>query len=143
MLFPKKIKFRKWQKMRTNSKKKRVSTKGIGISFGEFGMRSTDSNRINSNQIEAARRVIVRHTGKTAKVWIRVFPDRPYTRKASEVPMGKGKGDPAGFEVEVLPGKILFEIAGVSEDVAKDAFKKASKKLPIKTKFATRATIGI
>ena len=138
MLVPKKIKFRKWQKMRRNDKKKCVASRGLNISFGEFGLRSITENRINSNQIESARRVIARNMGKTGKVWIRVFPDRPFTRKASEVPMGKGKGDPAGYEIEVLPGRIIFEVAGVPIDVARVALIKAGKKLPLKTKFSIK-----
>ena len=138
MLFPKKVKFRKWQRMRRNPNKKRVSTRGIALNYGAFGMKATTEARLRSNQIEAARRVSSRTIGKTGRTWIRVFPDRPWTQKAAEVGMGKGKGDPQGFEVEVLPGRIIFEIDGVSEEVAKNAIVKASKKLPLKTRFITR-----
>ena len=91
--------------------------------------------RIRSNQIEATRRVIVRTIGKGGKVWIRIFPDRPWTQKAAEVGMGKGKGAPMGFEVQVFPGRVLFEFSGVSEDVARKAVEKAGKKMPVKVKF--------
>ena len=138
MLFPKKVKFRKWQRARVNPKKKRMSIKGSSIDFGEFAMKATTPARIRSNQIEAARRVIVRSIGKQGRVWIRIFPDRPWTQKAAEVGMGKGKGDPQGFEFEVLPGRILFEVSGVAEDAARTAIIKASKKLPIKVRFATK-----
>lgn len=93
---------------------------------------------MRSNQIEAARRVISRTMGKTGKSWIRIFPDRPVTEKAAEVPMGKGKGDPDHFVFEVRPGRILFEIDGVSEEVAREAFRKATAKLPLQAKFVSR-----
>jgi large subunit ribosomal protein L16 len=94
---------------------------------------------VKSNQIEAARRVISRTTGKTGRVWIRIFPDRPITKKAAEVPMGKGKGDPDHFVFEVKPDRVLFEVSGVSEDIAREAFRKATAKLPVKGKFVRRA----
>jgi large subunit ribosomal protein L16 len=93
---------------------------------------------MKSNQIEAARRVISRTLGKTGRIWVRIFPDRPYTKKAAEVPMGKGKGDPEGFIFEVLPGRILFEVDGVTHEVAKEAFRKATAKLPVKGKCVAR-----
>lgn len=138
MLFPKKVKFRKWQRQRVNPSKVRVATRGIDLSFGSFGVKAQTGARIRSNQIEAARRVISRTLGKNGRTWIRIFPDRPWTQKAAEVGMGKGKGDAQGFEVEILPGRVLFEVDGVSEEVAKEAMRKAGKKLPIKTKFVTR-----
>lgn len=128
MLFPKKVKYRRFQRKRTNPKKERIATRGTQINFGTYGMKAMTSARIRSNQIEATRRVISRTMGKTGRMWIRIFPDRPWTQKAAEVGMGKGKGDPQGFEVEVLPGRVLFEVAGVSEELARTAMTKAEKK---------------
>lgn len=138
MLFPKKVKFRKWQTARKNPKKIGVATRGTTLNFGSFGMKALTPKRIRSNQIEAARRVMSRSLGKTGKIWIRIFPDRPYTAKAAEVGMGKGKGDPKGYEIPVKPGRILFEIDGVSEADAREALRKGSAKLPVKTKIVTR-----
>ena len=138
MLFPKKVKYRKWQRGRRNPNKTPTETRGTTIAFGSYGMKAMTAHRIRSNQIEAARRVISRTLGKTGRTWIRIFPDRPWTQKAAEVGMGKGKGDPQGFEFEVLPGRILFEIDGVPEELAKLAITKAGKKLPIKVRFVTR-----
>jgi large subunit ribosomal protein L16 len=139
MLFPKKVKHRKWQKGRENVKKQqRPTTKGAAVAFGSFGLKAVSADRVKSNQIEAARRAMVRFLGKNAKVWIRIFPDRPWTRKPSEVKMGKGKGDPQGFEVEVYPGRILFEVDGVADDIAKEGLRKAGTKLPVKTKVVAR-----
>lgn len=139
MLFPKKVKHRKWQTGRRNPNKVRVESRGTTLSYGAYGLKTMQEERIKSNQIEAARRVISRSLGKTGRVWIRIFPDRPYTQKAAEVPMGKGKGDPQYFVVEVLPGRLLFEVDGVSKEIAELALKKAGKKLPVKTKFVSRA----
>lgn len=139
MLFPKKVKHRKWQVGRQSEEKRaRPDTRGITVAFGSYGLKATSSARVKSNQIEAARRVISRTLGKTGKVWIRIFPDKPITKKAAEVPMGKGKGDPDHFVFEVRPGRILFEIEGVSEEIAREAFRKATKKLPVTGKFVTR-----
>ena len=138
MLFPKKVKHRKWQTSRKNPKKIRVETRGIRLAFGSYGLKTTTPARIRSNQIEAARRVISRSLGKTGKTWIRIFPDRPFTRKAAEVGMGKGKGDPVGYECIVRPGRIIFEIDGVSESMAREALRKAAAKLPIKGIVVTR-----
>ena len=138
MLLPKKVKHRKWQTGRKNPKKIRVETRGIRLAFGSYGLKTTTPARIRSNQIEAARRVISRSLGKTGKTWIRIFPDRPFTRKAAEVGMGKGKGDPVGYECIVLPGRIIFEIDGVSESMAREALRKAAAKLPIKGIVVTR-----
>lgn len=139
MLFPKKVKHRKWQSQRSSPKKMaRPETKGINVAFGSFGLKAETDKRITSNQIEAARRAMVRFGGKTAKFWIRVFPDRPFTQKGAEVPMGKGKGDPKGYCFEVRPGRIIFEIDGVSEEVAREALRKAGTKLPVKTKVVAR-----
>ncbi len=139
MLFPKKIKFRKRQTKRRNSNKKTVATRGVKISFGSHALKAVTSGRITSNQIESARRVINRSTGKTGKIWIRIFPDLPFTKKPPEVKMGKGKGDPEGFFTPVEPGRILFEVDGVSEQKAKEAMRKASCKLPVKTKMVSRS----
>lgn len=139
MLFPKKVKHRKWQIGRKSDEKlMRPETRGITISYGSYGLKATTPARVRSNQIEAARRVISRTMGKAGKSWIRIFPDRPVTRKAAEVPMGKGKGDPDHFVFEVRPGRILFEIDGVPEEVAREALRKATAKLPLQAKFVRR-----
>lgn len=138
MLFPKKVKYRKWQTMRKNPNAKRVATRGTDLAFGSYGLRATSTGRLTSQQLEASRKVIRRALGKTGKMWIRVFPDRPYTKKGDEVPMGKGKGAPQGFLVEVKPGRLLFEVDGVSEEVAREALRKGGAKLPIKATVAAR-----
>jgi large subunit ribosomal protein L16 len=138
MLFPKKVKHRKWQSDRWNTKKHRISTRGTVLSYGSYGIKAETADRITSNQIEAARRVLSRNVGKTGRVWIRIFPDRPYTRKGAEVPMGNGKGDPAGYVAEVLPGRILFEIDGVTPAVAKEAIRKAGSKVSVRTRMVSR-----
>lgn len=139
MLFPKKVKHRKWQTGRkSEAKRSTPDTRGITVSFGSFGLKATTQSRVRSNQIEAARRVISRTLGKTGKIWIRIFPDKPITKKAAEVPMGKGKGDPDHFVFEVKPGRIVFEIEGVSEELAKEAFRKATAKLPLQGKLVRR-----
>ena len=138
MLFPKKVKHRKWQSGRKHISKRTADTRGIDLAFGSYGLKAITQARVTSNQIEASRRVISRTMGKIGKMWIRIFPDRPYTAKAAEVGMGKGKGEPHGFVFEVLPGRILFEIDGVPEDIAREALRKAGAKLPVKTKFVTR-----
>jgi len=139
MLFPKKVKHRKWQIGRKNEERRnRPDTRGITVSYGSYGLKAMTASRVKSNQIEAARRVISRTMGKAGKSWIRIFPDRPVTQKAAEVPMGKGKGDPDHFVFEVRPGRILFEIDGVPEDVAREAFRKATAKLPLQAKFVRR-----
>lgn len=139
MLFPKKVKHRKWQVGRKNPEKlNRPDTRGITVAYGAYGLKALGPGRVKSNQIEAARRVISRTMGKTGKAWIRIFPDRPVTKKAAEVPMGKGKGDPEYFVFEVRPGRILFEVDGVSEEVAREALRKATAKLPLQAKFVRR-----
>ena len=139
MLFPKKVKHRKWQTARKSPERlARPDTRGITVSYGEYGLKALTASRVRSNQIEAARRVISRTMGKTGKAWIRIFPDRPITQKAAEVPMGKGKGDPDHFVFEVRPGRIIFEVDGVSEEVAREAFRKACAKLPLQGKFVRR-----
>ncbi len=140
MLAPKKVKHRKWQTNRISAERRqRPDTRGITVAYGEYGLMATTGSRVKSNQIEAARRVISRTSGKAGKIWIRIFPDRPITKKAAEVPMGKGKGDPDHFVFEVHPSRVLFEISGVTEEVAKEAFRKATAKLPLKAKFVRRA----
>ncbi len=140
MLFPKKVKHRKWQVTRRNAKVlvKKTETRGITLSNGAFGIVATTQARITSNQIESARKVISRTLGKTGRIWIRIFPDRPFTQKAAEVPMGSGKGEPAGFCFETYAGRVLFEIDAPTETIAKEAFRKANSKLPVKTRMITR-----
>ncbi len=139
MLIPKKVKHRKWQTGRIHPEKMvKPKEKGSKVSFGSFGLKATTYNRIASNQIEAARRAMQRHLGKTGRAWIRIFPDRPVTKKPAEVKMGKGKGDPQHFVCEVFPGRILFEVDGVTPEIAKEALRKAGTKLPVKTKVVAR-----
>ncbi len=141
MLFPKKVAHRKWQTGRkSEAKRQRPATRGTTISFGEIGLQATTPSRVRSNQIEAARRVISRTLGKTGQIYIRIFPDRPITKKAAEVPMGKGKGDLDHYVFEVEPGRILFEVKGAtSEEIARKALRKAVNKLPLKAKVVTKA----
>ncbi len=124
--------------MRKHPEKVGVASRGVDISFGSFGLKAMAPGRIRSNQIEAARKVLSRSTGKAGKVWIRIFPDMPYTSKPAEVKMGKGKGDPQGFCAPVKPGRVLFEVDGVSPEIAREALRKAGTKLPIKTKIVAR-----
>jgi len=139
MLFPKKVKHRKWQVGRKHPDKLlSPETRGVTVAFGSYGLKATTQSRVTSNQIEAARRVVSRTLGKTGKIWIRIFPDKPMTQKPAEVGMGKGKGDPKGFIFEVRPGRMLFEIDGVSEEIAREALRKAACKLPVKAKFVNR-----
>jgi len=138
MLLPKKVKFRKWQTGRTNPNKARVATRGATLSFGNFGLKAETAGRIRSNQIEAARKTISRQMAKTGKLWIRIFPDRPFTAKGAEVGMGKGKGDPQGYEAQVVPGSLIFEVDGLTDPIAREALRKAGAKLPIKTRIVSR-----
>jgi len=138
-LFPKKVKHRKWQTGRQHPDKLSTpATRGVEINFGSHALKATTPARVKSNQIEAARRAMSRHMGKTGRAWIRIFPDRPFTKKPSEVKMGKGKGDLQGYEAVVKPGRIIFEVDGVTEEVAKEALRKAGTKLPLKTKVVAR-----
>lgn len=139
MLFPKKVKYRKWHTMRSKRAMRRVDTRGASVAFGSFGLKAISFGRIRSNQLEAARKAAVREVGKSGKLWIRVFPDRPYTAKPPEVGMGKGKGDPQGYEVQVMPGRILFEVDGLPEAGARVSLRKAGNKLPVKTRVVARA----
>ncbi len=116
----------------------RPETRGITLSFGNYGLKATTPARLTSNQIESARKILSRATGKGGKVWIRVFPDRPITAKPAEVGMGKGKGDPKHFVFEVRPGRVLFEIDGIADAVARDALRRAGCKLPMKTTIVAR-----
>ena len=138
MLFPNKVKHRKWQTSRKHPDKRGVASRGNKVSFGSYGLRAQSPARITSNQIEAARKVIRRTIGKSGKMWIRVFPDRPWTQKAAEVGMGKGKGDPQGFCFEVQPGRVLFEVDGVTEAVAREALRKGGTKMPLTAKISAR-----
>jgi large subunit ribosomal protein L16 len=139
MLFPKKVKHRKWHTMRDSSKKAgKVATRGTEVSFGSFGLKAVSPARVRSQQIEAARKAMVREAGKLARVWIRIFPDMPFTNKAAEVPMGNGKGDLQGYQFLVTPGRMIFELDGISEAVAREALRKAGTKLPVKTKIVAR-----
>ncbi len=138
MLVPKKVKFRKWHTMRKNPSKVGVASRGLSVSFGSFGLKATTAARITSNQLESARKALSRTLGKTGKLWIRVFPDMPFTSKPAEVKLGKGKGDPQGYYVPVKPGRVLFEADGVAEAVAREALRKAGTKLPVKTRIVSR-----
>ncbi len=134
MLMPKKVKFRKMQKGRMDGKAYRGST----VSFGEFGLKALEPGWLSSKQIEAARIAITRHAKRGCKVWIRVFPDKPITKKPAETRMGKGKGAPEYWVAVIKPGRILYEMSGVTEDLAKEAFRLASHKLSVATKFIKR-----
>lgn len=139
MLFPKKVKYRKWHTMRKNAaKRNRPATRGITVAFGSFGLKAIESARIKSNQIEAARKVLSRSIGKAGRLWIRIFPDMPFTAKPAEVKLGKGKGDLQGYVAPVLPGRVLFEVDGIDEVTAREALRKAGTKLPVKTKVVAR-----
>ena len=137
-MFPKKVKFRKWHTSRRNPNRPFVETRGTKLSFGSFGLKAVTESRVRGNQLEAARKVMSRSAGKSGKIWIRVFPDRPYTQKPAEVGMGKGKGDPQGYCFQVKPGRVLFEIDGLPAAEAHEALRKAGTKLPVKTKIITR-----
>jgi large subunit ribosomal protein L16 len=134
MLSPKRTKFRKAHKGRV----KGVAKGGFSLDFGAFGMKAMEPGRITARQIEAARRAITRHMKRVGKVWIRVFPDVPVSRKPAEVRMGSGKGSPEYWVCRVKPGRIMFEIDGVQKPLAEEAFRLAAAKLPIKTRLVTR-----
>lgn len=134
MLAPKRIKFRKTFKGRTTG----IATRGNTIAFGEFGLMCLEPGWITSRQIEAIRRAVVRHMRRRGKYWIRIFPDKPVTAKPAETRMGKGKGSVDHWVAVVKPGRIMFEISGVSDDVAREALRRASYKLPIKTQIVSR-----
>jgi large subunit ribosomal protein L16 len=139
MLAPKKAKHRKWQTGRKNAARLSLpDTRGITVAFGSYGLKAMTPARITSNQIEAARRALTRAAGRTAKVWVRIFPDRPFTQKAAEVGMGSGKGDVAGYVCEVRPGRVIFEVDGAPEAMAREALRKAGTKLPVKARVVAR-----
>lgn len=134
ILMPKKVKHRKWHK----GKSKGDSFKGTEISFGSFGLMSLGTSWIPARQLEAARRVIIRYLKKGGKMWIRIFPDKPVTKKGTEVPMGGGKGAVDHYVFPIKPGRVIFEIEGIEKELAQEAFRKASSKLSVKTKFISR-----
>jgi len=138
MLFPKKVKYRKWHTLRKNPLKVGVASRNIKVSFGSHGLKATTAARITSNQIESARKAITRTLGKTGRMWIRLFPDMPFTKKPAEVKMGKGKRYIEGYHVAVKPGQIMFEVDGVTETVARESLRKAGTKLPVKVKVVAR-----
>lgn len=140
MLLPKKVKFRKWHTGRKSEKRMQagVETRGLTVAFGSYGLKAISAGRVKSNQIESARKVATRTATKAGRIWIRIFPDRPFTAKPAEVGMGKGKGDPQGYCVEVFPGRVLFEVDGIPEALAKEALRKAGTKLPVKTRVVAR-----
>jgi len=131
---PKKIKHRKWRKGRS----KGIERRGTELSFGSYGLKVLEKKWITARQIEAARRAIIRYLRKGGKLWIRIFPDKPITKKGTEVPMGGGKGSVEYYAFPIKPGRIIFELEGIKEEMAKEAFRKAADKLPIKTKFIKR-----
>jgi large subunit ribosomal protein L16 len=135
MLQPKKTKYRKQQK----GKLRGFATSGAKVNFGHFGLKATTRGRVTARQIEAARRAMTRHIKRGGKVWIRIFPDVPITKKPVEVRMGKGKGNVEYWVAKVQPGKILYEMEGVTEEIAREAFRLAASKLPVITTFVTRA----
>ena len=134
MLLPKRVKWRKQQKGRMKGN----AGRGHTVDFGSYGLKSLDSHWITNRQIESARVALTRYMKREGKVWIRIFPDKPYTRKPLEVRMGKGKGAPEGWVAVVKPGRILFEVDGVPSDVAREALRLAAQKLPVRTKTVTR-----
>ena len=134
MLYPKKIKHRKWRK----GISKGIETRATELAFGSFGLKSLGTRWISTRQIEAARRAILRYLKKGGKLWIRIFPQKPVTNKGTEVPMGGGKGNVSHYVFPIKPGRIIFELEGVKEEIAKEALEKAGDKLPLKTKFIKR-----
>jgi large subunit ribosomal protein L16 len=134
MLQPKRTKFRKQHTGKNNG----TALRGSSVSFGEYGLKSISRGRMTARQIEAARRAISRHVKRGGKIWIRVFPDKPITKKPLEVRMGKGKGSVEYWVAQIKPGTMLFEIEGVSEEIAREAFELAAAKLPVKTTFSAR-----
>ncbi len=138
MLIPKRVKRRKVQRGRMKGK----AARGNAISYGQYGLQATDPGWITSNQIEAARIAMTRHIKRGGKVWIKIFPDKPVTQKPAETRMGSGKGSPEYWVAVVKPGRVMFEISGISEDVAREAMRLAMHKLPIKCKFVKRDEVG-
>ena len=134
MLQPAKTKFRKYHKGRNYG----VATRGAKVSFGEYGLKATNRGRLTARQIEAARRAMTRHIKRGGRIWIRIFPDKPVSQKPAEVRMGNGKGNPEFWVAEIQPGKVLYEMDGVQEEVAREAFRLAAAKLPLRTVFVQR-----
>jgi large subunit ribosomal protein L16 len=134
MLSPKRVKYRKQQKGRMRGKAFRGNT----VAFGTFGLKALECGYLTSQQIEAARIAMTRYVKRGGKIWIRVFPDKPFTRKPAETRMGKGKGSPEGWVAVIRPGKILYEMEGITEEIAREALRLASHKLPLRTKFVLR-----
>ena len=137
MLQPKRTKYRKQMK----GKNRGLASQGNKVSFGEYGLKATDRGRITARQIEAARKAMTRHIRREGKIWIRIFPDKPITKKPLEVRQGKGKGNVEYWVAQIQPGRILYEMSGVNENLAKEALKLAAAKLPVDTKFVTRKII--
>ena len=137
MLSPKRIKYRKRQKGRMRGK----ANRGNFLAFGHYGLQALEPARITSQQIEAARIAITRHVRRGGKIWIRIFPDKPFTKKPAETRMGKGKGSPEGWVAVVKPGRILYEMSGVGREVAKEALRLAAQKLPCLTKFVAKEEV--
>ena len=137
MLQPKRMKFRKMMKGRNRG----LAHRGSKISFGEYGLKATGRGRVTARQIEAGRRAITRHVKRGGKIWIRVFPDKPISKKPLEVRMGKGKGSVEYWVAQIQPGRVLYEIEGVSEELAREAFELAAQKMPLSTTFAKRTVM--
>jgi large subunit ribosomal protein L16 len=137
MLQPKRTKFRKQMKGRNRG----LAQNSNKVSFGEYGLKSVGRGRITARQIEAARRAMTRHVKRGGKIWIRIFPDKPVTKKPLEVRQGKGKGNVEYWVAQIQPGRMLYEMEGVSEDIAREAFELAAAKLPVKTMFVTRTVM--
>ncbi|MBN2355205.1 50S ribosomal protein L16 [candidate division KSB1 bacterium] len=138
MLMPKRVKFRKQQRGRMKGK----AVRGSMLAFGEFGLKALEPHWITARQIEAARVAMTRYIKRGGKIWIRIFPDKPCTKKPAETRMGKGKGAPEYWVAVVKPGRVMFEIAGVNEETAREAMRLAAHKLPLKTKFVSTAEFG-
>jgi len=138
MLTPKKVKFRKWQTGRRHLDRRTPETRGTTVAFGAFGLKAITQCRVSAQQIEAGRKALTHFAGKTGKVWVRIFPDRPFTQKPAEVKMGKGKGDVQGYEFDVRPGRVMFEVDGVDEATAREAFRKAGTKMAVKSRIVAR-----
>ena len=137
MLSPKRVKFRKVQKGRMRG----FSYRGSDVSFGEFGLQATECGRLTARQIEAGRIALTRHVKRGGKVWIRVFPDKPVTKKPAETRMGKGKGNPEEWVAVIRPGRVIYELEGVPEDIAREAFRRCGHKLPLGTRFVQRREV--
>jgi len=138
MLMPKRVKYRKVQR----GNKRGKAYRGSEVTFGEYGLKALEAHWITSRQIEAARVAMTRYIKRGGKVWIRIFPDKPITKKPAETRMGKGKGSPEYWVAVVKPGRVLLELAGVPEDIAKEAMRLAANRLPIKTEFVSRKDVG-